>query len=190
LNPILVTYGCIPEFVHQCTNWCFDMAIDRALAHVSSKSPRARYRKRSLYVRTPLAWAFRRRALSEGFRVGDLARMLVMAGMVVHLLHLDEQRWASETRTTSRIRQLNQILGQGVKHPYSSFRSTHRGSVWVTVCLPVGFLTFVDQYARLRGESRNGVLQRFFQLGLLAYLHGRTRFLQAIAGSPEKPGTT
>jgi hypothetical protein len=100
--------------------------------------------------------------------------MLIMAGMVVRLLNLNQER-------IDHIRELNQMVGHEGKRPYSMFRAPHRGSVWIAVWLPVLFLAFVDQYARFRSESRNVVLYSFFQLGLLAYLRGKTRFLKALA---------
>jgi len=150
------------------------MGIDRVLAQVSTASPRAKYRRVNIYVRSRLALAFRKAAVREGFRVGDLARMLIMAGMVVRLLSLNQER-------LDHIRELNQMAGHEGKRPYSIFRAPHRGSVWIAVWLPVLFLAFVDQYAKLRSESRNVVLHSFFQLGLLAYLRGKTRFLKALA---------
>ena len=79
------------------------------------------------------------------------------------------------------------MLGQlgGVKRSYAE-RSMSRGGVWVSVCLPVGVLGLVEEYAHSSGLGRNQALQSFLRLGLGAYLRGKTTLLKAIAQA-EKP---
>lgn len=149
------------------------MAIGKILAQLSSDQPRVKYRKVNLYVRAKLGLLFRKLTAREGMRVGDLARTLIMVGMVVHLLTVDGEALRKLHLVTAR--------AQGSKRPYSPFRDAHRGRVRVGVWLPTGLLTFVDQYARYRGDSRSIVLESFLQFGMQSYLRGRKRLMRAQA---------
>ena len=153
---------------------------------MGASSRRDRYLKRGIYIHTLLAAQFREAALVEGFRLGDFARILIFAGLMIHLLRFDDREWAANTRLHMGFQELRRGLGGPAKRCYAPFRHLSRSGSWITVSLPVGYVTFVDQFARVRGLSRNEALHSLLETGLLGYLEGRTLFLKAIVDSTEK----
>jgi len=87
-----------------------------------------------------------------------------------------DEAWV--TRASKRIL-LGRLVGFG-KRGYAH-RGMGRSGVWVAVCLPVGVLGLVEEFARSSGLGRNDALQSFLRLGLVRYLKGKGNLREALA---------
>lgn len=154
-------------------------SADRFLAELSSSRPRAKYVATTLYLPVGLAYQFRGVAKDGGWELGDLARVLILAGLAFTLFRLAEDELASETRLTYAVGEVSRLMTGRVRRPYQTGPTGKRGS-WITVRLPAGFLKFLCMYARSTGRSRNGALNVFLKGGLLVYLTGYNKFLRTI----------
>ena len=153
-------------------------ALDRLLSRTDSDSPREMYVKRTVYVRFQLAYRFRKLAARVGFHIGDLARIIIVLGLVFRCSLLTSHEFASRTRLHAALQELERLTGRVPRRPYP-FGKGPRGA-WVSVWLPRQFLDFIGLYAKAVGKSRNETLALFFQYGLFLYLIGETRLLEAL----------
>ena len=158
------------------------MAMGKLLTRLSSYPP-AKYRKITVYVPARLGLLFRKAAAKDGFRLVDFGRVLVVLGLTMTLLSLDEARIVRAGK-----RALLERLGVAGKRSYA-YKTLGRSGVWVAVCLPVGVLDVAEEFTRVSGLGRNQALQSFLQLGLATYLKGKRTIRNAIA-QLEKPTTT
>jgi hypothetical protein len=154
------------------------MRYDRVLTSVGSDSLRDGYVQHPIYVSFRLACYFRKLAGRDGFRVGDLGRILVFLGFTFRVILLERSEWGSSKGLNAAMRELQRLAGGRVKRAYKLSKGS-RG-VWVNVWFPRKFLETVDLYAKATGESRNNTLAQLLQYGFHLYLISRKRLLRVL----------
>jgi hypothetical protein len=154
------------------------MGFDRSLTRVGSGSSREGYVQHPIYVSFRLACYFRELARRDGFRVGDLGRILVFLGFTLRVTLLERSELVGSKGWSAVMGELQGLAGGSVKRAYALSKGS-RG-VWVNVWFPRKFLESVDLYAKATGESRNDALAHSLQHGLHFYLISRKRLLRVL----------
>ncbi len=140
---------------------------------LDSGSPRKAYVQCPVYVRFHLAVTFRRAVKSDGFRLGDFARVVIVLGLTYRLL--EEGNFAKRANLYAAVQEIGRSTRRAVKRSYPMEKGT-RG-VWINLRLPRGFVEFVSRYAKAVGGSRNNALAHFFEAGLLLYSVSQRKLL-------------
>ncbi len=138
-----------------------------------------------------------RLALSEGWEVSDLTRMLIVLAGTVTWLTLTNQRNLDVLREIVALGQMHSALGKLIpgavqKRPYPIIRSSEDTDV-LTLILPDKFAEFFESFAAAKMMSKNDLCRSLLTKGLLLYLAAEQRLLQALqsqrtqTGSPSAP---
>ena len=146
-----------------------------------------KYVRRTIYLDARLFRHLKGLAKSETWQLADLARGLIMVGLILRHLHEAESEVVSMDHYVTAVDALNYLAHREVRRRYSG-RGGGRGES-VTVHLPARFLDHVDLYARGHGRSRNEALTILLQDGVLCYVFGYRHFLRAAIKARDHEGT-
>jgi hypothetical protein len=134
-------------------------------------------------VPADLEQACRRLANSEGWRLGDLCRSLIVLGACGSYLTLhssEPQQRMSDGRFSSV---LKEYLGARAYAP-----RTGRRSKLITVRLPTGVARSLVLYSRLVSTMRSHVYARLLRAGLLMYLKSEQRLAESLQTASPRVG--
>jgi len=135
----------------------------------SQGSPRG-YVQWKIRTRVSLAYHCKRLARVEGWETGDLLRLLILLSATSKFFALPRNE---------RFRTQVQLHGITGKRGYSP-RAGASNTVLLSVRLPRGAAQLITTYASLTGQSRNQLIIRFLEVGLVAYLKAGNAFLESI----------
>ena len=128
------------------------------------------YVRWKIRTRPSLAYQCRRLAQREGWETADLLRVLLCLSATPKFLSLPgNERFQKQA-------QLRRMTG---KRAYSP-RVGGGHTVLLSVRLPQGPSRLITAYADLTGRSRNELIVRFIEMGLVIHLKAENAFLQAI----------
>ena len=124
----------------------------------------------------------RKRALEEGGRLSELARMLICLGATAYFLRLRNPEASELFKRLATMSDMSQRLDMAVGRQRG--RRNEPKKIGETTLLPVhlprGFYDLISTYSGTTGRSRNATLSRFLESGFLIYLQGQNTLLKTI----------
>jgi len=128
------------------------------------------YVRWKIRTRLSLAHQCRRLAEREGWETADLLRVLILLSATPKFFGLPRNEGFQKQV------QLRRITGRRVYSPRVGARHT----ILMSMQLPQGPAQRITTYAHLTGQSRNDLVIRLLEMGLLMYLKAENAFLEAI----------
>jgi len=131
----------------------------------------------------------RKRALEEGWRLSEFARMLISLGATSYFLRLRHPEVSERFKRLARMSEASGTFDMAVGRRPRGRRNEpkHIGrTTLLPVHLPRGFYELVSSYSSATGTSRNALLSRFLEAGYLIYMKGQNSLLETIRSLHEE----
>jgi hypothetical protein len=131
----------------------------------------------------------RTRALEEGWKLSELARMLISLGATSYFLRLRHPEVSERLRRLATMREASNVLDMAVGRRPRGRRNEpkHIGrTTLLPLHLPRGFYELVSSYSSATGTSRNALLSRYLEAGYVIYMKGQNSLLETICSLQEE----